>query len=44
MNRLNKAAIASEVGFCVQSYMMKQIMRLWEEEEETGAKAALKNK
>lgn len=42
--KLNKAAIASEVGFCDQSYMMKQIMRL-KAEETAAAKAALrKNK
>lgn len=42
-NKLNKAAIASEVGFCDQSYMMKQIMRL-KAEETAAAKAALRKK
>lgn len=41
--KLNKAAIASEVGFCDQSYMMKQIMRL-RVEETAAAKAALRKK
>ncbi len=42
-NKLNKAAIASEVGFCDQSYMMKQIMRL-RVEETAAAKEALRRK
>lgn len=41
--KLNKAAIAGEVGFCDQSYMIKQIMRL-RAEETAAAKAALRKK